>query len=154
MNHPGTMTAVIALMLAGARADAQEAVPKGYRDYLAEANAVVTTLSAATAVGLVGDSTVAFIDLRERNELDRLGWIPGSVHAPRGMLEFYVDPTAGAHMDVFSSGKRIIFYCAGGARSALAAKLAMEMGVADVAHVGGGFRAWVQAGGPVEEPGQ
>jgi rhodanese-related sulfurtransferase len=142
--------ALLTLLGTPTRAAAQETAPKGYRDYVAEANAIVTTLPVAEALGLLGDSAVAFIDLREQNELDRSGWIPAAVHAPRGLLEFYIDPTARSHMEVFSSGKRIVFYCAAGARSALAAKLAMEMGVADVAHIGGGFRAWVEAGGPVE----
>lgn len=123
---------------------------KSARDLLDEANAVVTTLSAAEAMELLGDSLVAFIDLREQNELDVSGWIPGSVHAPRGMLEFYIDAGGSSHKEVFSSGKRIVFYCAGGGRSALAAQLAMEMGLDNVAHVGGGFRAWSAAGGPVE----
>jgi rhodanese-related sulfurtransferase len=125
---------------------------KGFRDFLAEANAVVVTLPASEAIDLFSDSLVAFVDLREKNELDESGWVPGAVHAPRGLLEFYIDPSSSLHKEVFSSGKRILFYCAGGGRSALAAQLAMEMGLADVAHVGGGFGAWVEAGGPVEQP--
>lgn len=124
----------------------------GYRDYIAEANAVVTTLSVEEAIGLLGDSSVAFVDVREQSELDGAGQIPGAIHVPRGFLEFYIDSTSPMHDAVFSSGKRIVFYCAGGARSALAAKLAMDMGVKDVAHVGGGFRAWTAAGGPVARP--
>jgi rhodanese-related sulfurtransferase len=126
---------------------------KGYRDFLAEANAQIQTLTAPEAVALFGDPSVAFVDLREQNELDQSGWIPGSVHAPRGMLEFYIDTASAAHMPVFGSGRRIVFYCAGGGRSALATLLAQRMGLTNVAHVGGGFRAWAQAGGPVERRG-
>jgi len=139
------------LLLASAHAGAQAATPKRVRDLLAEANALVVTLTAEEAIGLFGDSQVAFVDIREQSERDASGWIPGAVHAPRGMLEFYLDPSSRAHMEVFGSGKRILFYCAGGARSALAAKTAMEMGLSNVAHVGGGFGAWVAAGGPVEQ---
>ncbi len=71
---------------------------------------------------------MAFVDVREQNELDQSGWIPGSVHAPRGMLEFYIDTASAAHMPVFGSGKRIVFYCAGGGRSAPATLLAQRMG--------------------------
>ena len=130
-----------------------QAGPKGYRDYLAEANAVVTTLSVEEAIGLLGDSSVVFVDVREQNELDGAGQIPGAIHVPRGFLEFSIDSTSSMHQAVFSSGKRIVFYCAGGARSALAAKLAMDMGIPNVAHVGGGFRAWTAAGGPIARPG-
>jgi rhodanese-related sulfurtransferase len=154
---PRSMFMTCGLLLACAHAGAQVATAKSVRDLLAEANAVVVTLTAEEAIGLFGDSQIAFVDLREQSELDASGWIPGAVHAPRGMLEFYIDPSSRMHMREFSSGKRILFYCAGGGRSALAAKTAMEMGLTNVAHVGGGFRAWVQAGGPVERspsPGQ
>lgn len=124
-------------------------IPKSSGDYVAEANAVVESLSAADAITLLGDSSVAFVDLREQSELDEAGWIPHAVHAPRGLLEFYIDPSSFLHKDVFSSNKRIVFYCAGGGRSALAAKLAMDMGLSNVAHIEGGFRAWQRAGGPV-----
>lgn len=67
-------------------------------------------------------------------------------------MEFYIDPSGSMHKEVFSSGKQALVYCAGGGRSALAAQLTMEMGLANVAHVGGGFRAWVEGAGPVEQP--
>jgi rhodanese-related sulfurtransferase len=139
------------LLLACSQPSSEPPSAKGFRDYLAAANEVVVTVPAAEAVGLMGDSQVAFVDIREQSELDESGWIPDAVHAPRGLLEFYIDSSSSSHKEVFSSGKRIVFYCAGGARSALAAQLAMDMGLADVAHVGGGFRAWVEAGGPVDK---
>ncbi len=127
----------------------QEQTKKGYKDFLAEASAIVHTFDVADAVNLVGDESFAFIDVREHEELDRSGKIPGAVHAPRGMLEFYIDAASPHHKEVFSSGKKIVFYCASGGRSALATQLSMEMGLSNVAHVGGGFKAWVRAGGPV-----
>lgn len=151
MNRSTKILVACALLLACSQPASEPPTTMGFRDYLAAANEVAVTLPAAEAIGLVGDSQVAFVDIREQNELDESGWIPGAVHAPRGLLEFYIDSSSSSHKEVFSSGKRIVFYCAGGARSALAAQLAMEMGLADVAHVGGGFRAWVEADGPVEK---
>ncbi len=147
-----SMLMTFGLLLTCAHAGAQVGTPKSVRDLLAEANAIVVTLPADEAIALFGDSLVVFVDVREQSELDASGWIPGAVHVPRGFLEFYLDPSGPMHLDVFSSGKRILFYCAGGGRSALAAKTAMEMGLSNVAHVGGGFRAWAAAGGPVEQP--
>jgi rhodanese-related sulfurtransferase len=120
------------------------------RTLVADATAKIKTLSAPEAVGLFEDTSVVFVDLREQEEIDASGRIPGSVHVPRGLLEFYIDPSTSMHLPVFGSGKRIVFYCAGGGRSALATARAMEMGLTNVAHVGGGFRAWREAGGPVE----
>ncbi|MBZ5510196.1 MAG: rhodanese-like domain-containing protein [Acidobacteriia bacterium] len=124
---------------------------KSVRELVAEANSKVTTLPAAEAIQLLKnwETDVAFIDLRDTAELQREGKIPGAVHANRGMLEFYVDAASPFHNPVFSSGKRLVFYCAGGGRSALAASTAQTMGVEKVSHVGGGFKAWKEAGGPV-----
>src|SRR3546814_15201412 len=77
--------------------------------------------------------------------------IPGAVHAPRGMLEFWVDPESPYHRDVFASGKKFLFYCASGWRSALATQAVQRMGLEPVAHNGGGLTAWRESGGPVEE---
>ena len=87
-------------------------------------------------------------DLRDIRELWNSGTIPGSVHAPRGMLEFWVDPDSPYHRDVFSSGKKLVFFCAAGWRSALATKAVQDMGVGPVAHIGGGFGAWTEAEAP------
>src|SRR3546814_19434439 len=77
--------------------------------------------------------------------------IPGAVHAPRGMLEFWVDPESPYHRDVFASGKKFLFYCASGWRSALATQAVQRMGLEPVAHIGGGFTAGRESGGPVEK---
>lgn len=125
---------------------------KGYKALLDEANAEVTTLAPAEAAALLGDEDVVFIDLRDPRELEREGSMPGALHAPRGMLEFWIDPESPYHRKVFASGKRFVFFCAGGWRSALAAKTAQDMGLDRVAHVGGGFSAWKQAGLPAKLP--
>ena len=90
------------------------------------------------------------VDLREPAELHKDGMIEGAVHAPRGMLEFWIDPESPYHKPQFAEDKRFVFFCGGGWRSALAAQAAHRMGLKPVAHIGGGFGAWKKAGGPVE----
>ncbi len=94
---------------------------------------------------------VVLIDIRESEELKQNGKIGGSVHAPRGMLEFYADPSLPYHREEFDSGKRLILQCASGGRSALAAKTLKQMGYENVAHLDGGLKAWKEAGFPVDE---
>lgn len=122
---------------------------KGYKQLLGEANAEITTLPVAEALKLKGDQSILFVDLRDPRELERDGQIPGAFHCPRGMLEFWIDPESPYFKPVFGEAKRFIFYCASGWRSALAAKTAQDMGLANVAHLGGGFSAWREAGGEV-----
>jgi rhodanese-related sulfurtransferase len=93
---------------------------------------------------------VQFIDVRDSAELATQGKIPGAVHATRGMLEFYADPSSPAHKPELASGKRLILYCGSGGRSALAAKTLKDMGVDKVVNLVGGFGAWQQAGGEIE----
>jgi rhodanese-related sulfurtransferase len=124
---------------------------KSAKQLVEEANARVKTISAADAQSLVNADDTVFVDLRDSAELNRDGKIPGAIHVNRGMLEFALDPTLPYHHPAFSSGKRIIFYCAGGGRSALAADTAQQMGLQQVAHLGGGFRGWRDAGGPIEK---
>jgi rhodanese-related sulfurtransferase len=127
-------------------------IKKGYKQLLAEANAVVETLTPAQAIAEHGKPRVVFVDLRDPRELDREGKMPGAFACTRGMLEFWIDPESPYHKAVFAEDKRFVFFCAGGWRSALAAKTAQEMGLENVAHVEGGFGAWKQAGGPAEPP--
>ena len=122
---------------------------KGYKELIAEATAAVETIPAAKAVTMADDPDVLFVDLRDVRELEREGSVPGSFHAPRGMLEFWVDPDSPYHKPAFSSGKRLVLYCQSGWRSALAAKTLKDMGVERVAHIGGGFSGWREAGGAV-----
>ncbi len=120
-----------------------------------EALALITTHSVAQAQALHGKPQVQFIDLRDPRELEREGVIPGAFHAPRGMLEFWVDPASPYHKPVFNQpGTHYVLFCAGGWRSALAARTMLEMGVENVAHLHGGFGAWKAAGAPVAQQAQ
>jgi rhodanese-related sulfurtransferase len=123
---------------------------KGYKALLAEAEAVVETVPVEQALALLGDPGTVFVDLRDPREIQREGKIPGAFSCPRGMLEFWVDPESPYAKPVFQEEKRFLFYCASAWRSALATKAVQEMGLENVAHVGGGFSAWKQAGGQVE----
>jgi rhodanese-related sulfurtransferase len=96
-----------------------------------------------------GDSLL--VDLREPSEREEHGAIPGAVHAPRGMLEFWADPTSSYHRAEFDPNRRIILHCGGGGRSALAADTLQHMGYTNVAHLDGGFSAWKAADQPVED---
>jgi rhodanese-related sulfurtransferase len=117
---------------------------------VAAAEREIATLSAADAIALHGGDSVVFVDLRDIRELDREGRVSGAFHCPRGMLEFWIDPASKYHKPVFAQDKRFVFFCAAGQRSALAAQTAQRMGLAPVAHIGGGFGAWKAAGGPIE----
>jgi rhodanese-related sulfurtransferase len=92
------------------------------------------------------------VDLRESEERREHGTIPGAVHMPRGMLEFYADPMLPYHRQELTPERRIILHCASGGRSALGADLLREMGYTNVAHLDGGLTAWKAAGHPVEGP--
>jgi rhodanese-related sulfurtransferase len=116
---------------------------------VAEANAVVPTLSAAEAIEKYRAGEFIAIDVREANELSISGRIPGALHVPRGLLEFHADAASPMHKPEFSSGKPLLVFCASGGRSALAAQTLMELGFANVAHVAGGFGAWQQFGGEI-----
>lgn len=126
-------------------------ITKGIEELCAEAEAVIETWSVDEALKHVGDDDVVFVDIRDIRELWRDGAIPGAVHAPRGMLEFWVDPDSPYYREDFGSGKKFIFFCAGGLRSALAAQSVHRMGLAPVAHMRGGYGAWKKAEGPTEE---
>ncbi len=123
---------------------------KGYKQLVEEANAVVETVSPTEAARRASEADAVLVDLRDPRELEREGRIPDAFHAPRGMLEFWIDPESPYHKDVFASGRPLVFFCGGGWRSALAAKTAQEMGLDNVSHIDGGFGAWRTEGLPVE----
>ena len=123
---------------------------KTVKSMVDEATAAITTYSIEDARELHGREDVQFIDIRDIRELEREGVIPGAFHAPRGMLEFWVDPESPYHREAFAQDKEYVLFCAAGWRSALATKTLMDMGMERVAHLGGGFTAWKEAGGPVE----
>ena len=125
---------------------------KGFRALLDEANAEIEAVSPQAAAKLLGDESVALVDLRDPRELQREGRIVGAHHCPRGMLEFWIDPDSPYHKPQFAEDKKFVFFCAGGWRSALAAQTAARMGLKPVAHIKGGFSEWKKSGAPVEEP--
>ena len=122
----------------------------GYKAMLAEAESRIETLEVEQAIALKGKGDAVFVDLRDPRELEREGKMPGAFHCPRGMLEFWIDPESPYAKPVFQEDKQFVFFCAGGWRSALAARTAQEMGLGKVAHIGGGFTAWRAGGGAVE----
>ena len=124
---------------------------KGVKELVTEAMEIVETLPTDAAIARHNDENVVFVDIRDVRELEREGMIQGAFHAPRGMLEFWVDPKSPYHKDIFASGKSFVFYCQSAWRSALATKAVLEMGLPNVAHIEGGFTAWKNAGGPVGE---
>jgi rhodanese-related sulfurtransferase len=120
---------------------------------VAEAKARIENLSVEQVAEEVRRGDVVLVDLRESEERLHEGAIPGALHAPRGMLEFYADPTTRYHKSELDPAKRIILHCAAGGRSALATETLKQMGYTNVAHLEGGFAAWKQAGQPVEQVG-
>lgn len=122
---------------------------KGYKALVDEAMAQVKTYSVEEAKAKFGAPDVQFVDVRDVRELEREGIIPGAYSAPRGMIEFWVDPDSPYFKPVFGEKKEFIFFCAAGWRSALTTKTVQDMGLANVAHIEGGFGAWKAAGAPV-----
>jgi rhodanese-related sulfurtransferase len=121
------------------------------RDLVEAAEREIETLPVEAALTLHGRGDVVFVDLRDIRELAREGRIPGAFHCPRGMLEFWVDPQSKYFKPTFGEDKRFVFFCAAGQRSALATQTAQRMGLNPVAHIKGGFGAWRDAGGPIED---
>lgn len=128
-----------------------QTIVKGFRQLVDEALAQIKTLQPAEAIDLHGRADVVFVDLRDPREQEREGVLPGAVSCPRGMLEFWIDPASPYHKSVFAEDKSFVFFCAGGWRSALAAKTAQDMGLKPVAHIHGGFKAWRETGGVTEK---
>lgn len=127
-----------------------QTITKGVKQMVAEANAEVRSVSVAEASELAVREDHVIVDLRDPRELKREGKIPGAFSCPRGMLEFWIDPASPYHKPVFAQDKTFVFYCASAWRSALATKVAQEMGLKPVAHIEGGFSAWKAAGLNVE----
>jgi rhodanese-related sulfurtransferase len=127
-----------------------QTITRGIKALIDEANAEIETLSAAQAIEAAKREDVVIVDIRDPREIEREGKIPGAFSCTRGMLEFWIDPQSPYAKPIFQQDKTFIFHCAGGLRSALAAKTAQDMGLRPVAHIGGGFAAWRDAGGPVE----
>lgn len=125
-------------------------ITKGFRALVDEAMAEVKTYSVEQVRQRLQDADVQIVDIRDVRELNE-GTVLGAFHAPRGMLEFWVDPDSPYHKPIFAhEGKEFILFCGAGWRSALAAKTLQDMGMANVAHIDGGYAAWVQHGAPTE----
>jgi hypothetical protein len=121
----------------------------GYQDLIAQAMRQVETVSLSQAKTFLEDSNTVFVDIRDVRELEREGMIPNAMHAPRGMLEFWVDPDSPYFKPIFGEGKRLVLYCASAWRSALAAETLQKMGLPRVCHLEGGFTAWKAAELPI-----
>tara|TARA_B100000902_G_C26997049_1_gene757961 strand:+ start:41 stop:445 length:405 start_codon:yes stop_codon:yes gene_type:complete len=124
---------------------------KGIDVLLNEANKVVNTISIKKSKLIFKNNDYLFIDLRDYREILNEGKIPGSYSCPRGMLEFWIDPNSPYHKKIFNQKKTYVFYCASAWRSALATKIAMEMGLKPVVHLEGGYTEWVKQGGKIEK---
>ena len=130
-----------------------QTIHRGIKALIDEANAEIETVSAADAIKIAHNDDVVIVDIRDPREIERDGKIPGAFSCTRGMLEFWIDPESPYYKEKFGEDKKFVFFCAGGLRSALAAKTAQDMGLKPVAHILGGFKAWKEAGGPTE-PGE
>ena len=119
-------------------------------ELVAEAKQRVVNLTVDDVAAEIESGDPLIVDIREPAERDENGSIPGAISAPRGMLEFYADPTSPYHRAEFDPNRRVILHCAAGGRSALAADTLQQMGYTNVAHLDGGFTAWKQAGQRVE----
>ena len=117
---------------------------------VADAEREIVTLTFDEVRAAMLDANTQIVDIRDVRELWRDGKIPGALHSPRGMNEFWIDPACVYHKPVFASGKRFILYCAGAWRSALEAKMFQDMGLTNVAHMAGGFTEWKASGMPIE----
>lgn len=126
-------------------------ITKGYKQLIAEARQRIRTLTLAEAKARFGDPNVVFVDIRDIRELEREGMIPDAFHAPRGMLEFWVDPESPYYKEIFGSGKEFVLYCQSAWRSSLATAALQDMGLTPVSHIEGGFKAWKQAGLPIQK---
>ncbi len=127
-----------------------QTIHRGYKALVDEANAQIETMSADDAITAAQGNDVVIVDIRDPREIERDGRIPGAFACTRGMLEFWIDPESPYAKPAFQQDKKFIFHCAGGLRSALAAKTAQDMGLKPVAHIAGGYAAWRDAGGPTE----
>jgi rhodanese-related sulfurtransferase len=123
-------------------------IKKGIKQLIAEAEKKSRGISVEEARKRLGEPDTVFVDLRDVRELERDGMIPGAFHAPRGMLEFWVDPASPYYKPVFAEGKTFILYCQADWRGVLAAATLADMGMQNVLHMAGGYGEWKKAGAP------
>ena len=127
-----------------------QTITTGYKALCEAAEREIETLPVEEAIKLAGGSDTVLVDIRDIRELQREGKVPGAFHCPRGMLEFWLDPTSQYYSGKVDPEKRIVLHCAAGHRSALGADVLREMGFPNVAHLETGFNGWAEAGLPVE----
>ncbi len=120
------------------------------KELVADAKAQIRSLDIAETRALQEAGDALMVDIRDPRELKRDGRIPGAFHAPRGMLEFWIDPASPYHRQALATDKTLVLFCASAWRSALSAKALQDMGVENVAEMEGGFKAWKDVGAPVE----
>lgn len=126
-------------------------ITKGFQALVDEAMEEIKTYPVESVKARLADPAVQLVDIRDARELEREGTVPGAFHAPRGMLEFWVDPASPYFKPVFADeGKEFILFCGAGWRSALATKTLQDMGMRNVAHIDGGFAEWARQGAPTE----
>jgi rhodanese-related sulfurtransferase len=127
-----------------------KALKVGYDALVRSARRNIHEIEPETVLNDISSDKYTFIDVRDIRELKKTGRIPGSFHCPRGMLEFWVDPASPYYKPIFGEERNFVFYCWLDWRSALSASTAQTMGLENVAHIKGGFKAWIDTGGPVE----
>lgn len=125
---------------------------RGIKDLVEEAKAAITEIEVGDAVKLFDDPEWLIVDVRDIRERERDGFIPGSFHCPRGMVEFWIDPDSPYFKPAFAEGKKLLFHCALDWRSALTVHTITQMGVENAAHLKGGLKGWKELDGPVEYP--
>lgn len=121
------------------------------KEMVARARDRIEEIETPDLIAMVDDPNVVIVDIRDVRERQKLGYIPGSFHCPRGMLEFWVDPGSPYFKEIFNEDKKFVFHCASGWRSALSVALLQDMGF-EAAHLKEGFSTWEKQGGPVEFP--
>ncbi len=123
---------------------------KGIKELIEQADQEIEAIFVKKLIQIQKSTDITIVDIRDIRELWKEGKIKGAIHAPRGMLEFWVDPKSPYHREIFSKGNKFILYCKSGWRSALATKTLQEMGFGPVAHLSGGFDEWKKENGEVE----
>ena len=127
-------------------------ITNGVKKLIDEAMCQIDTMTTEDAIASVGDDDIVFVDIRDVRELERDGMVPGAFHAPRGMLEFWVDPDSPYFKEIFADeSKTFVLYCQSAWRSVLATKTLMDMGMTNVKQFEDGFGGWKKAGGPVAQ---
>ena len=122
---------------------------KSLEELLIEANDLVKRLSYDESVDLISNTQTVIIDVREESEVYNLGLIKNAVHIPRGLIEFKLSPNSPNNPVLIEDNTNILVYCAGGYRSALAAKSLLDLGFKNVYNLGG-FKEWVESGGEIQ----